>query len=217
MAGAILKGQADQATLMNAVSLLMSVLHRRFQQKVIVLIDEYDAPIHAGYQYGYYDEIVLFMRNLLGAACIRYCALNFRINSALRRSRLRNLPQISRWYNGYLFGDAVIYNPWSVLNFLDSQDRRFRPYWINTSSNDLIQELIFLSSPELHTQLERLLAGDPARCALDENIALRDIRDTSETVMNLLAFSGYLTPVRAWLARQNGSQRLAQLLWALMA
>lgn len=85
---AILTGQADQSTLMNAVSLLMSILRRVFQQKVIVLIDEYDAPIHAGHQYGYYDEIVLFMRNLLSAA--------FKDNSDLAKGVLTGILRVSR-------------------------------------------------------------------------------------------------------------------------
>lgn len=233
---AILAGKADQATLMNSLSLLMSLLRRRDGQRVIVLIDEYDAPIHAGYQYGYYDEIVLFMRNLLSAAFKDNNDLEKGVLSGILRiakesifSGLNNLDvftllrpefqeafgftqqdvetlakqyevadveRMAAWYDGYRFGDTVMYNPWSMLKFLDSADRRCRPYWLQTSSNDLVREVILRSGPAFQQHLEMLLAGESIRCAIDENIVLRDIHDALEAAFNLLLFSGYLTPVR---------------------
>ena len=52
------------------------------------------------------------------------------------------LNKIKEWYNGYIFGEQVIYNPWSVLNYLKRQKEGFMPYWINSSSNDLIKKLL---------------------------------------------------------------------------
>ncbi len=232
----ILTQQADQATLMNSLSLLMSILRRVHKQRVIVLIDEYDAPIQAGYQYGYYDKIVIFIRNLLTAVFKDNTDLEKGVLTGILRiakesifSGLNNIDvfsllrsefhdkfgftqaevtelahhyaisdtgPITLWYNGYRFGDTVIYNPWSILKFLDSADRRCRPYWINTSSNELVRDLILRSRPAFQEQLETLLAGESIRCALDENIALRDIHNMPEAAINLLVFSGYLTPVR---------------------
>ena len=52
------------------------------------------------------------------------------------------IDELKNWYNGYVFGDAVIYNPWSILNYVDNYCDGFIPYWLNTSSNDLVKSLI---------------------------------------------------------------------------
>ncbi|MCP4400421.1 MAG: AAA family ATPase [bacterium] len=281
---AILQGTADQPTLMDALSLLMCTLRRKYGQRVIVLLDEYDAPIHAGYRYGYYEEILAFMRSLLTAALKDNTDLEkgvltgiLRIAKASIFSDLNNLavysllnlgfserfgftpaevarlvesfgvtkslPLLEEWYNGYLFGKQVIYNPWSVLNFLDKYPEEPDAYWIDSSGNELIRELISEGDPDVQDALERLLSGETLECTLNDNIVLRDIRSTSETVLNLLLYSGYLTPVkrvgkggraryevaipnqevrlfyeetvRHWLLRQTGNQRIQQLLKAL--
>lgn len=54
------------------------------------------------------------------------------------------LDLVRSWYNGYLFENEIIYNPWSILCFLDSSDAQLRPYWLSTSSNDLVRELLEL-------------------------------------------------------------------------
>ena len=62
--------------------------------------------------------------------------------AALRKAcREAELPEMERWYNGYRFADQVIYNPWSVLNFLASPDGVLRPYWVSTGSMDLVRDL----------------------------------------------------------------------------
>ena len=71
---------------------------------------------------------------------------------------------MKEWYNGYLFGNTKVYNPWSVIKFLYdlySDVNAFpRPYWINTSSNDIIKELIARADRETMGQIETLLKGD---------------------------------------------------------
>ena len=102
---AILAGKADQTTLMNSLSLLMSLLRQRDGQRVIVLIDEYDAPIHAGYQYGYDDEIVIFMRNLLSAA--------FKDNTDLEKGILSGILRVAKESIFSGLNNLVVY---SLLN-----------------------------------------------------------------------------------------------------
>jgi hypothetical protein len=69
------------------------------------------------------------------------------------------IDRIREWYDGYRFGGQTLYNPWSVISFLDSADREFRPYWIATSSNDLVRELLSTGPQGLRAELEALLGG----------------------------------------------------------
>ncbi len=73
-----------------------------------------------------------------------------------RHGREGRTEDVRRWYNGYLFGGEVIYNPWSVLCFLDSREAALRPYWLSTSSNDLVRELLELYALELQPVFESL-------------------------------------------------------------
>jgi hypothetical protein len=262
----------------------MKILHRVTGQKIIVLIDEYDTPIHAGHQYGYYDDVILFMRNLLsGAFKDNSCLKKGVITGVLRISKesiftgLNNISvssitrpefssyfgftepevenmltefsvehpdEVKNWYNGYVFGNQVIYNPWSILNFLNSEDRLLQPFWIDSSSNDLVRDLILNGPGSLRESVETLLRGESISSALPENIVLRDIAATEENIWSLLTFSGYLKAVfsyqddettvyklsipnrevsifyrqtiRIWLNKQIGDHRLQQLLKSLL-
>jgi len=89
----------------------------------------------------------------------------------------------------------VIYNPWSVLSFLDSIDKQPRPYWINTGSDALLREMITYSDPGFQSQIETLLSGGTIQTALNENIVLRDLTEDERNIWSLLVFSGYLKPV----------------------
>ncbi len=108
---------------------------------------------------------------------------------------IREADDLEDWYNGYIFGNQVIYNPWSVLNFIARGDRIPRPYWINTSSNSLLRDLVTRSEPEFQERMETLLAGGTVTTPLNENIVLRDLTQDEKNVWSLLVFSGYLKPV----------------------
>jgi hypothetical protein len=99
---------------------------------------------------------------------------------------------VRAWYNGYLFGGEVIYNPWSVLCYLDSSDTEGRPYWLSTSSNDLVRELLERYAFELQPVFEVLLEGGSIERSLDENVVLERARQSEDALWSLLVFSGYL-------------------------
>jgi len=99
---------------------------------------------------------------------------------------------IRNWYNGYIFGNTEIYNPWSILNFVHSQDKRFIAHWVNTSSNDLIRELILESPKAVRTELEDLLKGVALIKRLNENISFPELKSSEDAVFSFLVFSGYL-------------------------
>src|SRR6056297_2386792 len=102
---------------------------------------------------------------------------------------------IKRWYNGYIFGGHVVYNPWSVLNYLRFKD--LKPYWINTSSNNLIQEIIDTNMKErlrFRNDIERLIIGESIEKIIDDSSALRELRTKPNAIWALFLFSGYLKP-----------------------
>lgn len=96
------------------------------------------------------------------------------------------------WYNGYLFGGEIIYNPWSVLSFLDAGDESPKPYWLSTSSNDLVHEVLAHNAIKLQPMFEALLEGGGVERVLDENVVLSEVRENEDALWSLLVFSGYL-------------------------
>lgn len=104
---------------------------------------------------------------------------------------------MKEWYDGYLFGDTEVYNPWSVIKFLydlGADVNAFpRPYWINTSSNDIIKNMIMRADRETKGQIEMLLAGIPMDIQVHEEITYGDIYENGENLWNFLYFTGYLT------------------------
>jgi hypothetical protein len=280
----ITEKKGDTGDIEEALSFLMQLLHQQTGKRVIVLLDEYDAPIHAGQEHGYYDDIILFMKLLLGNALKDNSDLEKGVVTGVLRvakesifSDLNNLDVLSllrsefdeyfgfteneieklsqdfslgefvdtlrRWYNGYLFGNQVIYNPWSIINFLMSKDRFPRPYWINTASESLLRDIITRTDPDFQEQIETLLAGGTITSPLNENIVLRDLAYNESNIWSLLVFSGYLKPVsitlkeeepiyeiaipnievrsfyrqtiKQWVQQRIGSKRLQSLLLAL--
>ena len=100
---------------------------------------------------------------------------------------------IKTWYNGYNFGDHIIYNPWSILNYLRFHE--LKPYWINTSSNDLIKETIDKNLKEDETfrvSIEEMIAGEKVEKRIDDASALREMEYDPDAIWTLFLFSGYL-------------------------
>ena len=102
------------------------------------------------------------------------------------------LNNIKDWYNGYYFGETTIYNPWSILNYLSSPKAGLKPYWVNTSSNDLVGILLSKGSKEVKKNLEDLVNGNNIEKIIDENIVMGDIEKSSDNLWSFLLFTGYL-------------------------
>ena len=229
---AILDGTAAAVLYRRALGDLSQYLHRATGERAMILIDEYDQPIHAGFVSGYYKEIIEFFRAFL--------TVGLKDNPHLERGVLTGILRVSResifsglnnlsvftlldapfstcfgftepevtallaradlldhrdavrdWYNGYIFGGTVIYNPWSVLNFLD-RGGKAKSYWLNTSSNDLIKASLSKHGARLSPALEALLAGGGFDLILDENVVLDQVDRSDVILWSLLVFSGYL-------------------------
>ena len=102
--------------------------------------------------------------------------------------------QVKCWYDGFTFGNCTdIYNPWSILNFLDK--RVVDTYWANSSSNSLVGKLIREGSPEIKMTMEGLLRGEIFHTTFDEQIVFSQLDQGDDAVWSLLLASGYLKAV----------------------
>jgi len=213
---------------------LLLFLNRFYGTRVVILIDEYDVPIHTGFNYGYYEQIINFIRNFLSGGLkdtdqyleksvltgiMRiakesiFSGLNnfgvftltdseFNDKFGFTESEVETIlkdfelfhrcDEIREWYNGYRFGEKVIYNPWSIINFFSSDAKACRPYWINTSDNQIVGTLLSKGGKELKEELEQLIRGESIEKRIDENIVLKDIFNREELLWSFLLLGGYL-------------------------
>ena len=101
--------------------------------------------------------------------------------------------EIKRWYDGYKIGNVEgIYNPWSILNYLT--DRKLMPYWVNTSSNDLIK-LILKNSETVKEKIERLLKDEAIEVKIDLETVIVGIENNEDNIWGLMLGTGYLKVV----------------------
>ena len=100
------------------------------------------------------------------------------------------LDEVHSWYNGYRFGDTKVYNPWSILNFLS--EREFKSYWIDTSENYLIKDILKSADRETFNKLNNLLFGKEVEEEITGKSTLQEVLEAHD-LWELLLFSGYLT------------------------
>jgi hypothetical protein len=111
-------------------------------------------------------------------------------------------------YNGYIFGGEIVYNPWSILNFISSRDNLLEPYWINTSSNDIIRDLISQASSSVQRELEALMQGVSIKRNLVETISFGELGQDEDSLWSFLVFSGYL---KAKFSKREGKYNYYEL------
>ena len=234
----ILEKSTNHAETQTALKHLLHCLSVCHSKKPLLLMDEYDAPILAAWEKGYYKECIDFMRVFLGEVLKTNEALDFAVLTGVTRvskesifSDLNNLKvcsvlsnhfsdffgftqtevnhlmhecgkedqleNLKKWYDGYRFGSSEIYNPWSVIQFVDN-DCRFLPYWLNTSDNSILRVLLEHIDSRRKKELEGLLRGKPVKTQVMENIIYGDIEADSNTLFMMLLTSGYLKAVEVW-------------------
>ena len=217
--------------LKEALKVLVKILYKKYNQKVVVLIDEYDSPLVSAYINGYYKKAKDFFKTFYSTVLKDNNYLQMGVLTGIIRvikagifSDLNNLrtytilsddytdsyglteeevekslkdygigqeiSKVKDWYDGYKFGDSEVYNPWSILNFL--QDKELRAYWVDTSGNDLINNVLKMKNKNIITALERLFNGEGLRQNLSGTSDLSKILSNDE-IWELLLFSGYLT------------------------
>jgi len=106
------------------------------------------------------------------------------------------IQEVKNWYNGYIFGDdTVIYNPWSIINY--AKYKNLKPYWVNTSSNDLIVDILYKTDANIKKNLKLLIQDKPIEdVVINTSINFRDLMNVKvlneEVLWNFLIVSGYL-------------------------
>ncbi|MFZ3130298.1 MAG: AAA family ATPase, partial [Desulfosporosinus sp.] len=105
------------------------------------------------------------------------------------------LEEVRNWYNGYFFGNTVVYNPWSVLQYTQNWEEGLQPYWVNTSDNEIVHRLISRGGPALKMELEDLLQGTAVVKTINQNISMGEVEKNDQNVWSFLLFSGYLKPL----------------------
>ena len=217
--------------LKEALKVLVKILYKKYNQKVVVLIDEYDSPLASAYINGYYKKAKDFFKTFYSTVLKDNNYLQMGVLTGIIRvikagifSDLNNLrtytilsddytdsyglteeevekslndygigqeiSKVKDWYDGYKFGDSEVYNPWSILNFL--QDKELRAYWVDTSGNDLINDVLKKITKDTIRALERLFDGEGLRQNISGTSDLSKLLNENE-LWELLLFSGYLT------------------------
>jgi len=230
----IVRRKAGPETCAFALKSLSKYLRDYYDQKVIILCDEYDTPIHHAYLKNYYEEMIDFMRVFLGSGFKDNENLYKGVLTGILRiaresifSELNNLDVftviddhcsaffgvtesevqqlimhydltshesiIKKAYDGYTFGNNTIYNPWSVLHYCSFPNAGPKSYWINTSANGLIRELIFQEHMIKISDVQALIDGASVWKTINENLVMKDLKSFRDAVWNLLLFTGYLT------------------------
>ena len=223
--------ESDEEELKTSLSFLTSLLYKYYNQKVIVLIDEYDSPIISAYENGYYSEAITFFKGLYDNVLKTNQYLHMGVLTGIVRvaqagifSDLNNienytilndeysqyfglleeevekalldygvsykLDEVKSWYNGYKFGDSEVYNPLSILKFLKT--KKLEAYWVNTSGNALIKELLKNANKTVFDTLNNLFNGKETVVYISQSIALGN-NLSPDDLWELLLFSGYLT------------------------
>ena len=107
--------------------------------------------------------------------------------------------EVRRWYNGYLFGESEIYNPWSIISYVDDHKRNYdafpQSYWVNTSGNDIVKQLVDMAGDAEKEEIENLISGGTIKKIINESVTYNEIKNSVDNMWNFLFFTGYLTTV----------------------
>lgn len=228
----------SDAVLMGSMKTLSGLLEKHYGKKVIILIDEYDVPLAKANERGYYDEMVLLLRNIFEQALKTNNSLFFAVlTGCLRISKesiftgLNNLKVLSvtsvrfdeyfgftdlevrkmmeyyglsnkyrvmkDWYDGYHFGKVEVFCPWDVISYcddlIDDPNAEPKDYWSNTSSNEVVRQLLEKATADVRDDVERLIAGETVLKEVNENLTYNDLYSKIDNVWSVLFTTGYLT------------------------
>lgn len=243
--------ESTQTDLITSIQFLSKCLEKSTNEKVIILIDEYDVPLDNAYFNGFYNKMINFIRILFESAikgnnslkmailtgCLRiskesiftgmnnlvvysvvdkpysqyYGFTEQEIKQMLKYYNLQDkFETVKLWYDGYLYGNQEIYNPWSVINYVKNliNDTSIQPsaYWSNSSSNSIIRKLIVESSVEIKNDLENLVNGDVITKPLYENMTYKEMETNKPTIWSFLLHTGYLKLLKSF--RNEGGTQL---------
>ena len=232
----ILNGDVNEVDLSASLENLSRMLDAHYGKAPIIIIDEYDTPIHEGYSKDFYDEIVGFMRTFFSGAFKDNRHLSYGFLTGILRiaqesifSGLNNLTvnsvldeeyseffgftdsevnqmmnyygkdekkaELKEWYDGYFFGNTEIYNPWSVINYI-SKGCIPQAYWVNTGKNEIIEEVLKVTTDDITERLDALLMGERVIVSINQNVVYRSLTEDPGNIYSLLLVAGYLKSIQ---------------------
>ena len=211
---------------------LSNYLNKYYGEKVIILIDEYDAPIINAFDKGYYNETINFFQTFYSSALKTNNSLKYGILTGITRiikegifSGLNNLKvdtilnkkyseyfglleseviemldyfgmkykieEVKEWYNGYLFGESEVYNPWSIVNYIDNGE--IKAYWANVSGNTLLENMLDHAGESVYDDLKRFTDGESIEKYISDGTTIKSLLNNDDEIWQVLLYSGYLT------------------------
>lgn len=99
--------------------------------------------------------------------------------------------ELKEWYDGYLFGNEEIYNPWSVINYI-SRGCIHQAYWVNTGKNEVLEDVLKVATDDITEKLYSLLQGERVIVRVDQNVVYRSLVEDPANIYSLLLVAGYL-------------------------
>ena len=211
---------------------LSNYLNKYYGEKVIILIDEYDAPIINAFDKGYYNEAMNFFQIFYSSALKTNNSLKYGVLTGITRvikegmfSGLNNLyvntilskdyseyfglleseviemleyfdmkykiEEVREWYNGYIFGESKVYNPWSIVNYV--RKKEIKAYWANVSGNTLLENMLDHAGESVYDDLKRFTDGESIEKYILDGTTIKSLLNNDDEIWQLLLYSGYLT------------------------
>ena len=224
--------EKEDADYIMSLKFLADSLYKYYGEKVIILIDEYDAPIINAFDKGYYNEAINFFQTFYSSALKTNNSLKYGILTGITRiikegifSGLNNLKvdtilnkkyseyfglleseviemldyfgmkykieEVKEWYNGYLFGESEVYNPWSIVNYIDNGE--IKAYWANISGNTLLENMLNHAGESVYEDLKRFTDGESIEKYISDGTTIKSLLSNDDEIWQLLLYSGYLT------------------------
>ena len=214
---------------------LSNYLNKYYGEKVIILIDEYDAPIINAFDKGYYNEAINFFQTFYSSALKTNNSLKYGVLTGITRiikegifSGLNNLyvntilskdyseyfglleneviemleyfdmkykiEEVREWYNGYIFGESKVYNPWSIVNYV--REKEIKAYWANVSGNTLLENMLDHAGESVYDDLKRFTDGESIEKYISDGTTIKSLLNNDDEIWQLLLYSGYLTKAK---------------------
>ena len=227
--------EKEDADYIMSLKFLADSLYKYYGEKVIILIDEYDALIINAFDKGYYNEAINFFQTFYSSALKTNNSLKYGVLTGITRiikegifSGLNNLKvdtilnkkyseyfglleseviemldyfgmkykieEVKEWYNGYLFGESEVYNPWSIVNYIDNGE--IKAYWANVSGNTLLENMLDNAGEGVYDDLKQVTDGESIEKYISDGTTIKSLLSNDDEIWQLLLYSGYLTKAK---------------------
>ena len=224
--------EREEADWIYSLKNLSNYLYEYYRKSVIILIDEYDAPIINAFDKGYYNEAINFFQTFYSSALKTNNSLKYGVLTGITRiikegifSGLNNLyvntilskdyseyfglleseviemleyfdmkykiEEVREWYNGYIFGESKVYNPWSIVNYV--REKEIKAYWANVSGNTLLENMLDHAGESVYDDLKRFTDGESIEKYISDGTTIKSLLNNDDEIWQLLLYSGYLT------------------------